>query len=48
VSLADLTMQLARARARACVLDAAPWLNSVASVAEGYAVQSQLAKPCRQ
>jgi 2-keto-4-pentenoate hydratase len=44
VSLADLTALLARARAQACVLDAAPWLNSVASVAEGYAVQSELAK----
>jgi 2-keto-4-pentenoate hydratase len=44
VSFADLTEQLARARAQARVLDAGPWLNSVASVEESYQIQSQLAQ----
>jgi 2-keto-4-pentenoate hydratase len=39
----ELAQQLARARAEACVLDAGLWLASVASVDEGYRIQSQLA-----
>ena len=37
MSLADLTAQLARARAQACVLDAAPWLNSSSALDCKYA-----------
>jgi len=44
MSLADLAVQLARARAQASPLDAAPWLKAVTSVADAYQVQSQLSK----
>lgn len=38
-----LVQQLARARAQANVLNAGAWLTSVASVDDGYRIQSQLA-----
>jgi 2-keto-4-pentenoate hydratase len=44
VSGADLAEALARARAEASVLDAGAWINSIARVEEGYAVQAQLAE----
>jgi 2-keto-4-pentenoate hydratase len=44
MSLDRLADALASARAEARTLDAAPWLNSVASVADGYAVQTLLAQ----
>ena len=44
MSLADLAVQLARARAQADCLDAAPWLQAVTSVADAYQIQSQIAK----
>jgi 2-keto-4-pentenoate hydratase len=44
VSLADLSVQLARARAQASQLDPGPWLKAVTGVDDGYQVQSQLAK----
>lgn len=44
MSLGELAGQLARARAQARVLDAGPWLKSIASVEQGYVVQSQLAQ----
>jgi 2-keto-4-pentenoate hydratase len=44
VSLTDLAVQLARARAQASPLDAKPWLKAVTCVADAYQVQSQLAR----
>lgn len=44
MSLADLADELARARAQASLLEAGPWLARVKSVADGYQVQSQLAR----
>ncbi len=44
MSLADLAVQLARARAQASLLDPGPWLEVVSSVDDGYRVQAQLAK----
>jgi len=44
VNLADLARQLASARAQASVLDAAPWLDSVINVENGYRVQAHLAQ----
>lgn len=43
MSLADLAVQLARARAQASLLDPEPWRNSVTGVEDSYRVQSQLA-----
>lgn len=44
MSLDRLADGLARARAEARVLDPAPWLGTVANVADGYAVQTLLAR----
>jgi 2-keto-4-pentenoate hydratase len=44
MSAAELVRELARARAEARVLDIAPWRQSVRSIDEAYAVQTELAK----
>jgi 2-keto-4-pentenoate hydratase len=44
VSAATLAQALATARAEARVLEPAPWIEAVRDVADGYAVQTQLAK----
>jgi 2-keto-4-pentenoate hydratase len=43
MSIAALAQALASARAEARVLDAGPWQTAVRDVADGYAVQTQLA-----
>jgi hypothetical protein len=40
----SLAAQLGEARARAAVLDAAPWRDAIADVADAYHVQSELAQ----
>jgi len=40
---ADLSDELARARAEARLLDAGPWRTKISNVAEAYRIQSQLA-----
>jgi 2-keto-4-pentenoate hydratase len=44
MSAPTLAAQLADARARAAVLDAAPWRAAIADVADAYRVQSELAR----
>jgi 2-keto-4-pentenoate hydratase len=44
MTASSLAAQLAEARARTIVLDAAPWRDAVADVAEAYRVQSELAQ----
>jgi len=44
MSAAELARELARARAEARVLDVAPWRDTVRSMDEAYAVQTELAK----
>ena len=44
MNTAELAQQLARARTQARVLDTGPWLGFVASVDDGYRIQSQLAE----
>jgi 2-keto-4-pentenoate hydratase len=44
MTASSLAAQLAEARARAIVLDAAPWRDAIADVADAYRVQSVLAQ----
>ena len=44
MSAPSLAARLAEARARAAVLDAAPWRDAIADVADAYRVQSELAQ----
>jgi 2-keto-4-pentenoate hydratase len=44
MSTTSLAAQLAEARARAVVLDAAPWCDAIVDVAGAYQVQSELAR----
>jgi 2-keto-4-pentenoate hydratase len=44
MSAPSLAARLAEARARAVALDAAPWRDAIANVADAYRVQSELAR----
>jgi 2-keto-4-pentenoate hydratase len=44
MTASPLAAQLAEARARAIALDAAPWRDAIADVADAYGVQSELAQ----